>query len=76
MLSGKARQMGWRALWVGRLPLFGSLPILTLFPVGASALLLLSSFPRITKGPVPVVLAATSSAAGVYYGTKVYNLRS
>ena len=46
------------------------------FPVGASALLLLSSLPRIAKGPVPVVLAATSSAAGVYYGTKVYNLRS
>lgn len=44
--------------------------------VGASALLLLSSLPRLAKGPVPAVLAATSSAAGVYYGTKVYNLRS
>ncbi|KAG1792636.1 transmembrane proteins 14C-domain-containing protein [Suillus plorans] len=44
--------------------------------LGASALLLLSSLPRITKGPVPLVLAATSSAAGVYYGTKVYNLRN
>ncbi|KAJ8590133.1 hypothetical protein M405DRAFT_851865 [Rhizopogon salebrosus TDB-379] len=44
--------------------------------LGASALLLLSSLPRLAKGPVPAVLAATSSAAGVYYGTKVYNLRS
>ncbi|KAG1726088.1 transmembrane proteins 14C-domain-containing protein [Suillus paluster] len=47
-----------------------------LVPLGASALLLLSSLPRIAKGPVPIVLAATSSAAGVYYGTKVYNLRN
>lgn len=51
-------------------------PYSNIFSVGASAILLLSSLPRITKGPVPLVLAAASSAAGVYYGTKVYNLRS
>jgi uncharacterized membrane protein (UPF0136 family) len=36
--------------------------------IGASALLLLSSLPRVTKGPIPVVLAATSTATGMYYG--------
>ena len=43
--------------------------------IGASAVLLLSSLPRIKKGPVPVMLAATSSAAGAYYGKTLYNLR-
>jgi uncharacterized membrane protein (UPF0136 family) len=61
---------------LGTSPFFKSSNSYTFNGVGASALLLLSSLPRITKGPVPIVLAATSSAAGVYYGTKVYNLRS
>ncbi|KAI0047849.1 hypothetical protein FA95DRAFT_1491849 [Auriscalpium vulgare] len=43
--------------------------------LGASAVLLLSSLPRFTKGPVPALLTVTSSAAGVYYGSAVYNLR-
>jgi len=43
--------------------------------LGASALLLLSSLPRVTKGPVPAVLTATSTATAVYYGRKVYALR-
>ena len=42
---------------------------------GASALLFLSSLPRVTKGPVPIALAVTSAAAGFYYGKTVYNLR-
>ncbi|KDQ61338.1 hypothetical protein JAAARDRAFT_149982 [Jaapia argillacea MUCL 33604] len=44
--------------------------------LGASALLLLSSLPRVSKGPVPVVLAATSTVTGLYYGKTVYGLRS
>ncbi|KAF8967687.1 transmembrane proteins 14C-domain-containing protein, partial [Flammula alnicola] len=44
--------------------------------LGASAILLLSSLPRVAKGPVPVVLALTSAGAGLYYGTTVYNLRN
>ncbi|KIJ61959.1 hypothetical protein HYDPIDRAFT_136812 [Hydnomerulius pinastri MD-312] len=44
--------------------------------LGASALLLLSSLPRITKGPVPVLLAVTSAAAGTYYGKTLYALRN
>jgi len=43
--------------------------------LGASALLFLSSLPRVTKGPVPVTLALTSAAAGFYYGKTVYKLR-
>ncbi|KAM6497005.1 Transmembrane proteins 14C domain containing protein [Amanita muscaria] len=43
--------------------------------LGASALLLLSSLPRIAKGPVPVVLAVTSATTGLYYGKVMYNLR-
>ncbi|CCM00249.1 uncharacterized protein FIBRA_02278 [Fibroporia radiculosa] len=42
--------------------------------LGASAILLLSSLPRVAKGPVPAVLTATSSAALFYYGKKVYGL--
>ena len=42
---------------------------------GASALLLLSSLPRITKGPVPVILTASSASAAVYYGNTLRNLR-
>ncbi|KAF8347758.1 transmembrane proteins 14C-domain-containing protein [Amanita rubescens] len=44
--------------------------------LGASTLLLLSSLPRVAKGPVPVVLAATSAATGVYYGRLLYNLNA
>lgn len=42
---------------------------------GASVLLLLSSIPRVTKGPVPAILAITSASAGVYYGNTVWALR-
>ncbi|KAF8627838.1 hypothetical protein AX15_004255 [Amanita polypyramis BW_CC] len=43
--------------------------------LGASALLLLSSLPRVAKGPVPALLALTSAASGAYYGRLLYNLR-
>lgn len=36
----------------------------------------MSSLPRITKGPVPVVLALTSAGAGAYYGKTLYDLRN
>ncbi|TRM60777.1 hypothetical protein BD626DRAFT_406872 [Schizophyllum amplum] len=36
--------------------------------LGASALLLLSSAPRLGKGPIPLVLTVTSLVAGGYYG--------
>jgi uncharacterized membrane protein (UPF0136 family) len=42
---------------------------------GASAILLLSSLPRITKGSVPAVLAATATVSGAYYGNTFYALR-
>ncbi|KAJ8694924.1 hypothetical protein PTI98_007560 [Pleurotus ostreatus] len=42
---------------------------------GASALLLVSSLPRVAKGPVPAILATTSTAAGLYYGNKYLALR-
>ena len=44
--------------------------------VGASAILLLSSLPRVAKGPVPAVLTVTSAVSSYYYGTTVYSLRS
>ncbi|EDR14632.1 uncharacterized protein LACBIDRAFT_305463 [Laccaria bicolor S238N-H82] len=44
--------------------------------LAASALLFLSSLPRVAKGPVPAILATTSAASGLYYGTTVYNHRS
>ena len=43
---------------------------------GASALLLLSSLPRATKGPVPAVLTVTSAASAYYYGKTVLATRS
>ncbi|KAH6916010.1 transmembrane proteins 14C-domain-containing protein [Coprinopsis sp. MPI-PUGE-AT-0042] len=43
--------------------------------LGASAILFLSSLPRVSKGPVPAILAVTASAAGVYYGKTLYNTR-
>ncbi|KAG6381479.1 transmembrane proteins 14C-domain-containing protein [Boletus reticuloceps] len=44
--------------------------------LGASALLLVSSLPRLTKGPVPVILALASAGAGAYYGKTLYDLRN
>lgn len=44
--------------------------------LGASALLLLSSLPRVTKGPIPVVLAVTAAGAGAYYGKTLYGIRN
>ncbi|EIN09654.1 hypothetical protein PUNSTDRAFT_143143 [Punctularia strigosozonata HHB-11173 SS5] len=44
--------------------------------LGASALLLLSSLPRVAKGPVPAVLAVTSALSSVYYGNLVYKTRA
>jgi len=42
--------------------------------LGASALLLLSSLPRVAKGPIPIVLAVTAAGSGVYYGKTLYGL--
>lgn len=44
--------------------------------VGASAVLLASSAPRMFKGPVPAMLAATSTVSGAYYGKTLYALRN
>ncbi|KAJ7066116.1 hypothetical protein C8F01DRAFT_693834 [Mycena amicta] len=38
----------------------------------ASALLALSSAPRVTKGPVPKLLAVTSSVVAFYYSRLLY----
>ncbi|KAJ6582102.1 hypothetical protein B0H19DRAFT_1117569 [Mycena capillaripes] len=38
----------------------------------ASALLTLSSLPRIAKGPIPKLLATSSAVVGFYYGRKLY----
>ncbi|KAJ7083809.1 transmembrane proteins 14C-domain-containing protein [Mycena epipterygia] len=43
--------------------------------IGASAVLLASSAPRMFKGPVPAMLAATSTMSGLYYGKTAYALR-
>ncbi|PWN97237.1 hypothetical protein FA09DRAFT_339711 [Tilletiopsis washingtonensis] len=43
--------------------------------LGASAVLLASSVPRIRAGPVPLGLAVASAAAGAYYGKQVYDYR-
>ncbi|KAJ7628907.1 transmembrane proteins 14C-domain-containing protein [Roridomyces roridus] len=45
--------------------------------VGASAILFLSSAPRMlrSRAPVPSVLATTSALSGAYYGKTVYALR-
>ncbi|KAF5355354.1 hypothetical protein D9758_006090 [Tetrapyrgos nigripes] len=40
--------------------------------LGASALLLLSSLPRVLKGPVPALLTVASASSAFYYGN-VYN---
>lgn len=44
--------------------------------LGASSVLLLSSLPRVTKGPIPVVLAVTAAGTGFYYGKTLYGLRN
>lgn len=44
-------------------------------PIGASAILFLSSLPRVTKGPVPAILAATAVGSVAYYGNRVMALR-
>ncbi|KAJ7464415.1 hypothetical protein FB451DRAFT_1263459 [Mycena latifolia] len=38
----------------------------------ASALLTVTSLPRIAKGPVPKLLATSSAVVGFYYGRKIY----
>ncbi|KAK7024878.1 hypothetical protein R3P38DRAFT_2951559 [Favolaschia claudopus] len=38
----------------------------------ASALLTLSSLPRVTKGPIPKLLAVSSAIVGFYYGRELY----
>ncbi|KAJ7199109.1 transmembrane proteins 14C-domain-containing protein [Mycena haematopus] len=43
--------------------------------IGASAVLFASSVPRMGKGPVPAMLAATSTMSGLYYGKTMYALR-
>ncbi|KAH9973560.1 transmembrane proteins 14C-domain-containing protein [Lactifluus volemus] len=43
--------------------------------LGASALLLLSSLPRFSKGPVPAMLTVTSAVTGIYYSRAIYKLR-
>ena len=43
---------------------------------GASTLLLFSSLPRVTKGPIPIVLAMTAAGSGIYYGKTLYALRN
>jgi len=44
--------------------------------LGASAVLFLSSAPRFAKGPIPMVLTATSALTAVYYGRTVAALRA
>ncbi|KDQ18993.1 hypothetical protein BOTBODRAFT_184794 [Botryobasidium botryosum FD-172 SS1] len=41
--------------------------------LAASALLFVSSIPRVSKGPVPLTLTVTSAAASLYYGKTVYD---
>ncbi|KAJ7199108.1 hypothetical protein B0H12DRAFT_1165555 [Mycena haematopus] len=38
----------------------------------ASALLTLSSLPRVTKGPIPKILAISSAIIGFYYGRELF----
>ena len=42
----------------------------------ASAILFLSSVPRLSKGPIPTGLALASAGAGAYYGNTWYMLRN
>lgn len=56
-------------------PRFKSRSVELIVGIGASAILLLSSLPRIAKGPVPAILAATATVSGAYYGNTFYALR-
>ncbi|KAJ8508908.1 hypothetical protein ONZ45_g8866 [Pleurotus djamor] len=40
--------------------------------LSASALLFVSSIPRVAKGPVPAILATTSAVTGLYYGNAYF----
>ncbi|KAF9078243.1 transmembrane proteins 14C-domain-containing protein [Rhodocollybia butyracea] len=42
--------------------------------LGASALLLLSSLPRVAKGPVPALLTVSAATSAFYYGNVIYKL--
>jgi hypothetical protein len=42
---------------------------------GASAILFLSSVPRVAKGPIPLTLTISSASAALYYGKLYANLR-
>ncbi|CAK5283386.1 unnamed protein product [Mycena citricolor] len=42
--------------------------------IGASAVLFLSSAPRLRRGGVPIALTSTSAMAGLYYAKTVYGL--
>ncbi|KAF8518984.1 transmembrane proteins 14C-domain-containing protein [Hysterangium stoloniferum] len=44
--------------------------------IAASAVLLLSSLPRASKGPIPAMLTVASASAGAYYGKTWYALRN
>ncbi|KAF8587836.1 hypothetical protein K439DRAFT_1407012 [Ramaria rubella] len=44
--------------------------------IAASAVLFLSSLPRVAKGPIPLALAISSATAGAYYGNTWYALRN
>lgn len=44
--------------------------------VGASAILFLSSLPRVAKGPVPAGLTVLSAAVGAYYFQAVRTLQA
>lgn len=77
--SAGGSQTVLRVLWVS-VHVIGALGsflayLLTSTSAAASALLLLSSLPRVTKGPVPIILSATSATTGAYYGKLLYNLR-
>jgi len=50
--------------------------LLNHFSIGASAILFLSSIPRVAKGPVPAALTVLSAAAGAYYYPTVRTLQA
>ncbi|KIY43100.1 hypothetical protein FISHEDRAFT_78848 [Fistulina hepatica ATCC 64428] len=67
-------------LGVGSLYLYSAYRIRELSSYGlegaaaASTILLLSSLPRVTKGPVPLMLAVSSLVTGAYYGRVIYQI--
>lgn len=77
MLYGKGHRMAWKVHLVRHLQsrsLYSQTDT-NFHMTGASALLLLSSLPRVAKGPVPAVLSLASAGAGLYYGNTLYALR-